>query len=413
MKKIKLIIRSKINKINEYIKWILVCIYIRFINSETNDSILLVPADDLIGGFGDDLMVMSFISNFGQGKPISIFTKIINKRKDYLNGFKNISYIEGFKERNYFHYARIINRHSLVYILGADIMDGTYGYYGSMDRLRMLSIANKIGVKNEMSAFSISNEILPSIKKEIIKLSKHTIIKARDIDSYNRLRKFLPKEKLLLTNDIAFICPEVSSIYKGAAYEKYLDWLSNIKKKSEKIIGFCPNSIQAKKVGLETYLKSMILLIDNFLKRDNFSIVFFYHDTRPLCNFETDKTISEKLFSYFIKSNVNCYFPNQILNGVELKGYLRHIDFTVTGRMHLGISGITSAKPMFGICYANKFEGMVQLFGISPEKCLVEYDDLTESQKVIDQFIYDFEEIKSKTKNIEYIKEDTFKNYYL
>jgi polysaccharide pyruvyl transferase WcaK-like protein len=401
----------KINKIDECVKWVLVSVYIRFINKETNDSILLVPADDLIGGFGDDVMVMSFIENFGQGRPISIFTQKKIIRNDYLSNYGNITYIEGFKERNYFHFAKVLKEHSLVYILGADIMDGSYGYYSSIDRIRMLRLAEKIGVKNEISGFSVSNNILPTVQKELIKVSKHTIIKARDIDSYNRLNAFLPSERLLLTNDIAFICPDVPSTYRGDIFDNYLEWSVDVKDKSGMIIGFCSNSIQAKKMGLDNYLKSMIDLISKFLKRRDFSIVFLYHDTRPLCDLETDKTISEKLYKHFVKNNVNCFFPSGISNGVELKGYLHQVDFTLTGRMHLGISGITSSKPMFGVCYANKFEGMVRLFGINPEFCLIEYNDLTHSEEIIDGFINNFDDIKYKTEGIGFVKKTTLKNY--
>ena len=144
----------------------------------------------------------------------------------------------------------------------------------------------------------------------------------------------------------------------------------------------------------------------------NYAFVFLYHDIRPICGKASDCTISGILDEYFTSQSVDCFYTDQIKNGVELKGYVSLVDFTITGRMHLGISGLTFSKPMFGVSYANKFEGMVKLFDIDPNICLVDYDKLSESKEKIRLFTENFDSIENSVKNnIQKVKLETSNNY--
>ncbi|MDR6809228.1 polysaccharide pyruvyl transferase WcaK-like protein [Dyadobacter sp. BE34] len=359
----------------------------KFKKRTDNNAILLIPAGDLDGGFGEDIMITSFIKNFSNDRPVTVLTYNVIHRPDYLDKFGNVSYAGGFRDLNYLKLFGLMREHSEVLVIGADIMDGTYGLFASLLRLRMLRLANILGLTAKVSGFSVSKNILPRVKEEFMLASQTTKIKARDIDSFQRLASFLPESRLVLTNDIAFICPTIPVTYEGKEFEAYQSWCDSEKQKNKKIIGICPNSIQAKKIGLDRYVADLTLLIDNFLSVQDFSLIFLYHDTRPLCGNDTDKTISERLFKHFKSKNVSCYLPDEIKNGVSLKGYLNSIDFTVTGRMHLGISGIVARKPMYGICYANKFEGMLKLFDIDPSICLVDYTDMKNSSSTIKSFL--------------------------
>lgn len=413
MKKIKSIVKYFLNELN----WQVTRFLCFFVKSQKNDSILLIPAANLDGGFGEDIMIMSFIENFSKGREVTIFTPQKIERKDYTLHYKNVSFIGGmlYTPINYYKTLSLLKKHSLIYVIGADIMDGTYSESMVINRLRILKLANALNIETQVSGFSVSNNILNNVKSAFIEVAKFMKIKSRDIESYKRLAQFIPENRLLLTNDIAFICPNIPSMYNQTTeYSKYIEWCKLVKLKEKKIIGVCPNSIQAKKMGFDYYMESLKKMLAFFNDTGDFGFVFLYHDLRLLCDNESDKTISEKLHNYFSSIGIDSFFTSTINNGVELKGYLSEIDFTVTGRMHFGISGLTFKKPMFGIAYANKFEGMVRLFDLDPNLCLVDYDkmnlDLTKNK--VDSFCNLQQKIIEKVNiRLELVQQDTQNNF--
>lgn len=381
-------------------------------NKDAN-KILVLPAANLNGGFGEDIMITSFMNNFANGTPVCILNGYKIIREDYKTINKNIEFIDGFDDRvNFLKLLFLIKNCSLVYVIGADIMDGTYRVHNSINRLRVIELAHRIGVKAQISGFSVSKNILPVVKAKFIKVAKEVRLKIRDVESYVRMKDFIPAEQLILTNDIAFICPDVPASYQSNTYEDYKSWVAAVKASGKSIIGVCPNAIQAKKIGFEHYLSGFKQLLEGFLAVGEYAFVFLYHDIRPICDEASDSTISRILNEYFGAQSVDCFYTDQIRNGVELKGYVSLVDFTITGRMHLGISGLTFSKPMFGVSYANKFEGMVKLFDVDPDSCLIDYDKLGESEEKIRLFTKNFASIENSVKNnIQKVKLETSNNY--
>lgn len=381
-------------------------------NQQAN-KILVLPAANLNGGFGEDIMITSFMNNFANGTPVCILNGFKIVREDYKAINKNIEFVDGFNDKvNFLKLLFLIRNCSQVYVIGADIMDGTYRVHNSINRLRVIELAHRIGVKAQISGFSVSKNILPVVKAKFIQISRNVKLKIRDVESYGRMKDFITADRLVLTNDIAFICPDVPETYRTNTHIDFKTWVTEAKASGKTIIGVCPNAIQAKKIGLDVYVQGFKHLLENFLAVGNYAFVFLYHDIRPICDEASDSTISAILDKHFSTKGVNCFYTDQIRNGVELKGYVSQVDFTITGRMHLGISGLTYAKPMFGVSYANKFEGMVKLFGIDPNICLIDYDKLNESREKVRLFTENFDSIESNVKDhIQKVKLETTNNY--
>lgn len=136
-------------------------------------------------------------------------------------------------------------------------------------------------------------------------------------------------------------------------------------------------------MGLVEYLRCQLLLLKEFSKQ-NCSILFLYHDLRKYALGINDKELSKMVSFYFQENGMFC---DNITDGYLMKNYINLADFTVTGRMHFGISGYTLNKPMFGCCYYNKFEGVQDLFGIKPENSLVDYDKIPENLFRVTDFL--------------------------
>lgn len=394
--------------------WSLAFLFSFFVKAKKGaNTILVLPAANLNGGFGEDIMITSFINNFADDAPVCILNGYKIIREDYRTISKNVTFRDGFNDKvNFFQLLFLIRNCSLVYVIGADIMDGTYRVHNSINRLRMIELAHRIGVKAQISGFSVSKHILPAVKAKFTKVSKNVRLKIRDVESYTRMKEFIPADRLILTNDIAFICPDLPASYHSETYDSYKAWVRKVSESGKAVIGVCPNAIQAKKIGFENYLAGFKQLLEGFLEAGDYAFVFLYHDIRPICDEASDSTISKILNEYFTARSVDCFYTDQIKNGVALKGYVSLVDFTITGRMHLGISGLTYAKPMFGVSYANKFEGMVKLFEIDPAICLIDYDKLKDSKEKIGLFTKNFKAIQSSVqKNISSVKLETSNNY--
>ena len=359
-------------------------------------NILLLPPSDLDGSFGDELMVKSFVANFAEDSQVTIFTDHLIIRNDFLGDHPNVAYRSGFQVRNYGTWVKQLQRTTAVFIIGADALDGSYSSRHSLRFFNLATLAHKMGIPVYFSGFSVSLKLTNPARKALQEVSMYSILKARDTDSYNRLLAFVNKEKVWQVSDMAFLCPYDKHIENSPSFQDFKKWAESQHKENRMIIAFCPNSIQANKIGGEKYLREIKSILQQFSRKTNISILYLYHDVRPLFSDQSDKDISKNLFESGIINSAYTYFPNDIENGVCLKSYLKYADITITGRMHFGISGIAAGLPMFGICYANKFEGLLKLFHIDPSNSLVDYTEMNGSEKIVDDFIQDIDNQKEK-----------------
>lgn len=368
-------------------------------NAPTN-TILLLPPSDLDGSFGDELMVASFIKNFASDKKVIIYTDHKIERSDFLSEYPQVSYQGGFHVRNYNKWAETLRKVDAIFIIGADALDGAYSVRHSMRYIRMAEMANLLGKKVYFSGFSISKKTPPEIYEAFRTVSKFAYLKARDVDSYQRLVAEVNPERVIQVSDMAFVCPELAETTTQTNYQKFESWTNNNKAHGDFIFAFCPNSIQAEKIGLDKYLNESMALLQAFNKAGNGSVVFLYHDIRPLCGELSDKDISQLLFEKYNKAFPGKgFFVEDLKNGPQLKSFLHAVDATITGRMHFGISGIEAGKPMFGVCYANKFEGMLRLFDINPDCSLVDYTEMDKGQPIVDLFLQNLTHFTNKIVN--------------
>ena len=130
-------------KYNSYeIKWIIAIslvnvLRLRKVPDQTRETLLL-PAADLDGGFGEDLMVSAFVSLTKPNEKIDILTSEGIRRDDYLGRYPNISYLNAFKTGNYFRLLSLTREYKRMVVLGADVLDGFHSFHNSMDRLRLV-----------------------------------------------------------------------------------------------------------------------------------------------------------------------------------------------------------------------------------------------------------------------------------
>lgn len=366
-------------------------------------GILLIPAADLCGGFGEDIMIGSFLKRYEKQKVDFIVGKSYNK--DYLSG--NVQYVILNKLFCLTRLVLIMKSYSELHVIGADIMDGFHTT--GTNRFNSLFLAHRMGLKVNLTGLSIRETVPDYVKKQFLKFSRFGIVKARDLESYNRLSQFIPSDRLLLVSDLAFLCPD-NNIYPSS-YEKTKEWVIDRRLHKQIIVAFCPNSIQMKSLGKEKYYHMMKKNIDILLKC-NCSILLLYHDLRRYALNTSDKDISEDLIKKFDKLD-NIFYVDDINDGITLKKYLSLCDFTFTGRMHFGISGYVCGKVMFGISYLNKFEGLQKMFGLNKGiNTLFDYSNIKNEDETIRLFVHNIKQLSEVVdKKLPIVKQLAEKNF--
>lgn len=358
---------------------------ISYLNNIFNNNLgsIIIPPTILNGSFGDELMVVSLVNHLSSSKNL-LFTQYIIKRPDLFENHNNIYYQQWNTDIDWHKYSR-------AYLLGADNLSGTYGNEEVLKKISLLRKSHFYHKKIEILGFSLSKNITDVVKLALSDISSFTKFKLRDPNSYNRALTFLPTNKVEQVADVAFLCPLIE-----CKDNQYKIWIEKQKKEGRKIIAICPNSIHMRNYTDGQYIQQYITLIESINKKGDYAFVLLYHDLRDLNKGWNDMKISEEIYRH-IKSD-NIYFTPDIINGVQLKSYLPFVDITLTSRMHLGISGYSVGKPMFGITYENKFSGLQKLFNITPEKSLVEFSSIQSAPQIFELFIADYE------KNITNIK---------
>ena len=380
MKKIKLLIKNILSQIDFLVSLLLAlsCKY-----RAIEKSAVLIPAAEINGGFGEDVMVAGFINICPM--PVTVCARRIMPRS-YLQNSK-VKCVE-FHQKKFIYCSlmKVLKSHTDLYIIGADILDGVYG--NNVIRFNILKIAHILGIHCHITGFSVREQSSDYFKKKIREVSTYTKILSRDVSSYSRLKMLC--DNVIQTSDIAFLCPS-PNMYE--CDKDVVEWVETKRNKGNKIIAYCPNTIQADKIGLKTYLNNQRILLESFTKM-NCSILFLYHDLRKYVLNMSDKELSKMLSDYFADKGM---FVDDITDGFQLKAYLRLADFTVTGRMHFGISGYTIGLPMFGLSYYGKFEGLQALFGIGANCSLLDYDKVIDNLDIVNRFLLNFDDISKHT----------------
>ena len=356
-----------------------------FKSNLTERRCLLVPAASIDGGFGEDIMVAGFLN--GSTFPVTILSTQIEHR-EFIEKHKNVRcstlLMSSFK---YFRMLTLFSRHTDLYIIGADILDGVYT--SNKLRFNLIDLAHRMGLRVHITSFSVREKSSSYFIKQIQRISSYVQINARDIESQKRLQVMLPNVDVRLVPDIAFLCDNPSP--NDELMEK---WSNEQRKLGHPVIAYCPNTIQAKKMGLNKYIEGQIELLREF-KRYKCAIMFMYHDLRKYALSLSDKDLSRII--YLSLNDSDSVFIDNVSNGYDLKKYIALSDFTVTGRMHFGISGYTMGLPMFGVSYFNKFEGLHKMFLQS--NSLIEYDNVEQCHNNVGEFIANFQQYNINVRN--------------
>ncbi len=346
-------------------------------------KILIIPPTILDGSFGDDLMVFTVMNKYKNEAKV-IYSEIYEGEKSYFKEFSNIEFKTWKEKLNFYQFSKII-------ILGADNMTGSYGESKPLFKLSLIEKGRFYNIDCKIISFSLSKTLIKNVNDKFLKIAPYTKAYLRDPDSYQRAKNLFDFKKITLAADIGLLCPSLESNDL-----KFNQWIVDQKIKNRGILAFCPNALQAKKIGLDKYLKLFSDFLSSIIRENKVAVMFLYHDIRKQCDFLSDRDIS-KMLKDLVGVPELSFYPEGIENGLQMKPYIKESEVVISGRMHFGISGYSFGKPLFGIAYEDKFSGLQKHFGLDLMESLVGYENL---ENLLEKFELFYRNKESNTETV-------------
>lgn len=365
-----------------------------------NDSVLILPAADGWDGdgphgFGDEMLMLGLL----EGLKSRFAGKISALRMEGQGGnvffhghaIRMIGFPKGWLAGpSYRQFADIASTYSHFIIIGADVLDGAYGAFNSIQRLRFLNIAAKMGLKTAITGCSFNGTTNQQICT-LLKTAEHngTAIHARDKVSSDRFGVFLHK-----VNDVADLAFMVDAEQYPVAnrVEAIRNRAAGWKSAGGIVVGInlCGWHINEKDRFFDYFIAELLKLDESL---DKIGSILLPHDTRT--DRWSDLDTLEELRKRIDNRIEIIGAPQEIKSGIDAKQAVRCCDVLLTGRMHLAIAAHDQGIPSVSFGYQGKFEGFYGLYGMGAE-WLVEYDNPTGAVGTLQLALVQRDELSSR-----------------
>jgi len=336
-----------------------------FLPKNPKQGLLLFPSDlkNIVGALGDDAMLTStidaYLSKYSDGNIYIVC------RSEAVSVVKGMGYhpivIESYALHRFVFWAFGVIRSiqpRYVACLGADVMDGYYGYAHPVMTIVFSDLASKSGASVVVLGGSFNANPLGMLRYFYNNLSSKVSVYMRDDISLTRFLKF-SKFKAQLVADSAF------NLKKSVAPSEVASWIYAEKNKGNSILGFNIHPMLVKNIDgatLDLLIQQSEIALEQFADK-NVSVLFMPHDYRGK---DGDATCLEPL-ERRCRAKLSCYYLGGVHSAATLKAIAAELDAVVTGRMHLAIAALGCGVPVLSVTYQDKFEGLYRHFKLSEE----------------------------------------------
>lgn len=229
-----------------------------------------------------------------------------------------------------------------VSLVGADIMDGAYNSRASVRRAALLGLSESIGVESRILGFSWNGDAAGPALLALKRASKRGVrLMLRDPVSAARARKD-GLENVIEVADLVFSATAVKECLTDE-----LDPLGT-KLALVNISGHIQNTVDQ--------IPDYVVIVEDLLYR-GYGVLLVPHVSRPGSD---DLPLVTKVFSSFDDPRVK--MVGTLLEPSEIRHLCRRADLVITGRMHLGIIGLSQLVPAIILSSQGKVEGLVERF---------------------------------------------------
>lgn len=384
-----------------------------------NGSVLILPPAAL-GSLGDEAMVAASIEYLRDKQDVRHVGLVAYGT---VRDWENFGPIPGVELRHHafrgfwkamFRFASVVTRYDRFYCLGADVLDGYYSENSTLQRLSLVSLAAKTGVKTSVLGFSFNEKPAPAAIEALRKLPKDVRLCARDPVSHGRLVHHLQRPVDLVA-DLAFLlCPDEKSTASSAV----LQWIGEQRAKGQTIIGVNANYKLVQNLETQELDRLTQVYVDTLVelhsKNAQFSFVLIPHDFRHIEGEVNDIELAQAIMSA-LPADMQPYCSQMPTpcSAAEIKGVCGSLDLVISGRMHLAIACLGQGIPAACITYQGKFEGLFRHFEldgmlIEPEKAVQPETLVQFVMPLIEQIESLREHVRSKLPKVQKLSQTNF-----
>jgi polysaccharide pyruvyl transferase WcaK-like protein len=306
------------------------------------------------GGLGDQAMVDVLVTEAARrfSRPPSIMPNAYAVRSssraiDFRQGRSR--QIAGFAE---------LARAGQVLMVGADMLDGTYGTATVLNRLRLVDMARRLGARTRIVGSSFSGAPRPEMIARLRRMSWLDIL-ARDPVSKDRMERALDREVKLVA-DVAFLLePEITC----APAERAAAWIAARRAEGRRVVALNVSGLVFKELPegtLETYAD----VVAGRLARENVSVLVLPHDWRrgAAGDLASCRTLHDRLSRHLPG---RCHLVEEPIAAWDAKALAGLVDAALLCRMHFAIACLGQRTPPYCLVSAGKFEGLMEHFGLA------------------------------------------------
>ena len=324
------------------------------------DRALVVPCDpwSVNGSRGDEAMLLATrqqIRARDAKMPIDILTAVAPAARDELREL-------GFVPQNdwplplHAWAKSALARYRVVYVLGADVMDGVYGWWTAWRLLAFADVCSRAGIETHLLGFSWSMTPSPLMRLAFALWGRRRTLFVRDGVSLERVRRFAPRTRFELVADAAFLL-EPRTTPRAA---DVVSWIRAERAAGRVVVAVNVhpmfNSAQARGVVWE---EAFAAALNAAQKADERLVLLLVpHDNRPGLSDEAMLARIEGRLAGVSRR------IGSVWHADELKAVVGACDGLVAGRMHISIAALSQGVPVLGLVYQGKFEGLWRHCGL-------------------------------------------------
>lgn len=353
--------------------------------TEKGAKALIIPCDpwSVVGSRGDQAMMIACIQRIRAANPYRVIDVMTDSHAtDEECRALGLNPIADWNVPLDVWFAAHAAEYAEVYILGADVTDGVYGWTVAWKLLAYYDLfwifchRDRVGPDESGSdsraemerckcrvhylGFSWSKTPSPMMKRVLHFLTPDLPLPVRDPVSYRRLEQFTRHRPLVQVADAAF-CLKPKETPRAAHHRAWVDAQHAAGKRVIVLnVHTMFNDAETKSAHWEESFADALQRVQTSFPEVQF--LFVPHDNRPRVS---DHAILKRLYDKF--DSKRAYFVDEVMNADEIKALLGACDGLIAGRMHISIAALGQGVPVLGLVYQGKFEGLWEYFGLDNE----------------------------------------------
>jgi polysaccharide pyruvyl transferase WcaK-like protein len=331
----------------------------------------VIPGDpsDPSGSLGDMAMFSALMQSLRLRDPAASFT-VVGTRNHSIRvpGIGEVPVVTAWEgTAGAIAFDALIRQHHALFVMGADILDGKYGAALVQRIVAYCNHSVQLGIPATTLGFSFNSQPRRPAVQALARLHPRVTVNVRDQPSLDRFTHIVGIPARLCA-DSAFLMPPAADADADPEAEA---WIAAMRASGRIPVGVNLNAHALApaiaQVGMDALIAHLANQLGQAGEQNTLAFMLIPHDLKLQ---SADATMLQALASQLQQRG----FPHLRYTPLDrpdvIKRLAGQLDLVVTGRMHLAIASLGSATPTLSITYQDKFEGLYQHVGLSPEHIL-------------------------------------------